>query len=394
MRASSTGWAGLWIAVAIALVDCGATESGVVRVPAGARSRSPSAADFSAERAWGHLEALTKLGPRVAGTDGAEAARQYIRAQLEELGLEVKENAYEVKIGNADEPLRLVHLTAIVPGESPDVFLLAAPYDTQHFDSFRFVGANEGGSGPALLLELARVLSTRGLPYTVWLTFLDGEAEFDDGSGGVAELVGSYAFALELSALGVLPRIRLAVVLNQVADADLVIARDLYSYTRYRETFWSVAEDLGRAEAFPPNADFETPNAAHRSLREQGLRRVVAIVDTRYGGDEVPGVYWRTEDDDLDHCSAESLETVGLVTLETLDVLSQQLSTIDRFARSPLAEAPTEAEEEPGDASGPDETAAPSEQAPADAGDAGDEPASGEANAAGDAAPSAEEASR
>ncbi len=121
-----------------------------------------------------------------------------------------------------------------------------------------------------------------------------------------------------------------------MCDADLRVARDLLSHRIYREEFWRAAARLGHSDAFPPGASFESPVASHRVLAAVGLRRVVALVDTSFGGDEPPGLYAGTEDDDLEHCSADSLEAVGKVALEALDKISQRLAKIDRFAESPL----------------------------------------------------------
>jgi glutaminyl-peptide cyclotransferase len=294
--------------------------------------------EFSRQRAWRHLLALTEIGPRVAGTEGAARARDYIRAQLEELGLEVLELRSEISVKPGDDPVELVHLTGIIAGESSDTFMLAAPYDTHPSASSDLVGANEGASGPALLLELGRVLVARPLPYTVALTFLDGEALGEGASSGESSLRGSRELVRHLAAEGSLSTLRLAVFFNQVADSDLEIARDLRSHRMYREVFWQAAESLGHGAAFPRDRGFGSPTLAHLSFIDHGVRRVVAIADERFGGEYAPGTYWRTEQDTPRRCSAESLEVVATVTLEALGRIGTRLRRIDHFARSPLGE--------------------------------------------------------
>jgi len=341
---------------------------------------------FSGVRAWGHLAALEEIGPRVSGGKGAERARAYLRDELGALGLEVRELPVEVAPAGGGEVLELVHLVAVLPGESPDVFLLAAHYDTLHYESFRYVGTNESASGPALLLELARVMSLETRPYTVWLAFIDGDAldgvalerealehgaldgvalereALEHGAldgvalerealerdvalaaladGGDAEaasgLLGSRSFASALAAEDELAGIRLAVVFDAVADSDLHIARDLNSRRVYRETFWEVAHDLDRSTAFPMDGSLDSPQAAHRSFAVHGVRSIVAIVDNRYGGDAIPGDYWHTEHDTSSHCSPRSLQTVGEVSFEALSRIAERLSRIDDFATHPL----------------------------------------------------------
>ncbi len=290
---------------------------------------------FSAERAWSHVEALAAAGPRSVGSEGNAEAREYLKDQLEELGLEIVAQRVEVQVGDR-EPFDLVNIAARIRGQSEDAIVLAAGYDTTPIDSFEYLGVNEAASGPAVLLELGRVLSEQTLAYTTWLVFLDGEAP--SGPGKSPNHFGSSALAKRLAEEGVLDQIRLAVVIEKVCDPDLRIARDLSSQRVYREEFWRAAARLGHREIFD-REQYQSPSASHRPLSDAGLRRVVALVDTSFGGGDPPGVYAGTADDDLAHCSAESLETVGSVTLEALGVIAQRLAKIDRFAASPVAEA-------------------------------------------------------
>ena len=328
---------------------------------------------FSAERVWGDLEALVGIGPRVSGSEGSTQARSYLTGELVALGLQVDEVETTRSIeGLPDETLR--HLRASLPGASPRRLVLAAPYDSSHFADFTFVGANDGASGAALLLELARVLSTRSLPYTTDLLFFDGEgrAPVAEGTEGVGERWhGSRGVAAAMRASGELDQVRLLVAFHQVCDADLAIARDLASHRMHREEFFKAARRLSRAPAFPRGDGFESPEASHHAFRDQGLRSVVAITDTRFGGLEVPGVYAETAEDTLAHCAQESLEAVGVVSLEALETIGQRLAKIDRFTHAPLAEAARDdleaadrepaASDEPAPAPGEGEAEAPLE---------------------------------
>ncbi|MCG8591161.1 MAG: M28 family peptidase [Proteobacteria bacterium] len=365
----------------------------------------PQPGVFSASRAWGHLEALAAIGPRPTGSAGSLAARTYISEQLQAMGLEVLEQAVEVQLSDSDTPLDGVHLTAVLPGDAPDIFLLAAHYDTATVDGVDLVGANAGASGPALLLELARAWSEVPRPYTLWFVFVDAD-EIPRASGGTeAGFLGSRGLAQSLASDGRLERIRLAVFFDQVADVDLQIARDLRSHSVYRDVFWQAARDLGRGAAFPTTYGFESPALGHHAFLEQDLRRVVAIVDHRYGSDETPGPFWRSADDNIAHCAPESLETVGLVSIEAINRIAKTLRKIDRFVRSPLDEPDAEdpvvseaAEPTPevGESAEPTPESEPGAEAPSSAatpgsdaastGSQSEEPAAGEAKPAPEAA--------
>lgn len=329
---------------------------------------------FSAARAWEDLEALVALGPRVAGTGGGERARAYLRGRLEAAGLEVEEIATVRTVPDRGDVV-LRHLAVTLPGASPQLFVLLAPYDSSDLRGFDFVGANDGASGAALLLELARVLDARSLPYTTRIVFVDGEGriESDGDAAAVERWTGSEALAEHMEAQGELDRIRLLVALHQVCDADLRIARDLSSHRMHREEFFRAAERLGRVDAFPRDQGFESVEAGHLAFRERGVRPALALVDTRYGGDAVPGVFSETPDDTLAHCAPESLAAVGVVMLDALETIGRRLAKIDRFARTPLSgveDVEETGEDGAGDAGG--EGSAP---APGPALETGGEPA-------------------
>jgi len=320
-------------AAALFLLGCespAAPDSG--SAPAAAEAPPSSKPAFSSARAWRHLVRLSKIGPRSTGTRGAERARRYFGDQLERNGLA----SSELRVPTGDDPARdLVHVVAELPGESEDLVLVVAHYDTRAFESFDFVGANASASGPAVLLELARVLALSPQLYTHRFVLVDGDAAVDED--GTPSLRGSRALARILAENDELRRIRLAVFYDRVGDADLQIARDLRSNRAYRETFWSVARSLDLEDAFSRESGFESPVSGHRPFLEHGLRRVVAMVDTRFGGDDPPGLFADTPDDIPRRCSEDSLAAVGAVSLEGLERISKRLAKIDRFAKSPLA---------------------------------------------------------
>jgi hypothetical protein len=137
---------------------------------------------------------------------------------------------------------------------------------------------------------------------------------------------------------------------QQVGDADLHVVRDLRSHRLFREEFWLAAARLGRSDAFRPADPFESPVGSQVPFLVAGFRGVVMITDPAYGGGEPPGAFANSEDDTPDHCSPQSLASVGVVTLEALDRIGERLVKIDRFAkpaarptRAP-SEAPTKVE--------------------------------------------------
>ncbi len=316
------------LAVALSWIGCAPPPQPPAEAGAPAESRPE---DFSRDRAAGHLEALAAIGPRPAGSEGSRRARDYIASALRALDLEAREQRVRVESGSPEESLETVNLLAAIPGDSPDAILLVGPYDSPPGGA----GLGDGASGAALVLELGRALKERRLPYTVWLAFVEGDALARGGEPGAAgsEPVGTGALVTSLGAENHLERVRVAVYFDRVADPVLRVARDLLSNRTWREEFWGAARRLGRTDAFPPDAPFESADGGHRAFLGVGMRRAVAIVGARSDGGSASGA---TADGPA-HPSPDSLAVVGGVSLEALRAIAERLAKIDRFVESPLA---------------------------------------------------------
>jgi len=336
----------LILSLLILCLGCGSTPSldsaSSQQASSDLDAASARIASFSADRAWRDLRELTEVGARPVGSRGNDRARDYLRAELEDIGVEVE--SWEVDYASTEEgssgagapEIRVTNLSAIIPGtRSQDRFLLVAPFDSRSYDDFEFIGANDGASGAAVVLEIARSIAADPLLYAAEIVFLDGESSFPspDGQGASYQEIGSFGLASRIQEAGI-SEVRMMVYLNRVGDADLRIARDLMSHRIYREEFWKAAAALNRTHAFPRDAAFENAGVAHRYFVQIGLRQIVSIVDTSFGGDQPPGLYAGSEQDTIERCSPESLETVGVVVLEALDAISERLGKIDRFAGS------------------------------------------------------------
>src|SRR4249919_1930901 len=143
--------------------------------------QTPAAVSFDSNRAWEHLRQLVGMGPRPAGSAAIEQSRKYIKDQLAASGVTVAEQAWDdqTPVGT----VHMINLVATIPGASKDRLIFAGHYDTKRFREFRFLGANDGGSSAAFLIELARVLKARRNPLTMEVLFLDGEEAVIDWVG-------------------------------------------------------------------------------------------------------------------------------------------------------------------------------------------------------------------
>ena len=258
-----------------------------------------------------HVERLVAIGPRVDGTAGAARARAYIIAELKKLGVKVDVRAFE-----ADTPhgrLSFANVIAILPGRRRDVILLGGHYDTKYFKAFRFVGANDGGSSAALLLELTRLLAATPREYTYWVVWFDGE-EARESWTATDSLYGSRRLAAELTQAGRLPRAM--VLVDMIGDRDLGILRDTYSTPWLSDLLWATAARLGHARHFLGTAMGVEDD--HAPFLKAGVPAAL-LIDFDYPP-------WHTADDTLDKVSPRSLAVVGDVVLGALPAIERRLS--------------------------------------------------------------------
>jgi len=177
--------------------------------------------EFSGDKALAHVQALVDIGPRPPGSDGIVRARAYIEEQLELAGWTVTEQAFSDQTPRGE--MKFVNLVARFGKGSSPVFLLCSHYDTKMFDSFKFVGANDGGSSTGLLLELARVLAIQpDLAKKIELVFFDGEEAFQDFSA-TDGIYGSRHFAQELMKDGAAKSFHGGLLFDMVGDKSLDI---------------------------------------------------------------------------------------------------------------------------------------------------------------------------
>src|SRR3954447_15736603 len=130
-------------------------------------------AKFDSGHAWEHLRQLVAIGPRPSGSPAIDETRKYIKQQLAAAGLTAVEQTWDDE--TPIDKVKMVNLVATIPGARKERIVFAGHYDTKLYRDFRFVGASDGGSSAAFLLELARVLKGRKNPLTIDLLFLDGE---------------------------------------------------------------------------------------------------------------------------------------------------------------------------------------------------------------------------
>jgi glutaminyl-peptide cyclotransferase len=278
---------------------------------AGAATPRPA---FDSTRAFDHVRQLVSIGPRPPGSGGIQQARAYIIAQLKGLGLSPTEQPFdaETPIG----PIKMANVIVRLPGARPERLLIGGHYDTKLFRAFRFVGASDGGSSAAMLLELARVLKDRKGPLTIELVFFDGEEALRPDWAGTDHTYGSRHYVAAGRKDGSLSGVKGLILLDMVGDRSLTIRKETRSTTWMTSAIWESARRLGHQsafleESFPVEDD-------HVAFLDAGIP-AVDVIDLDYQA-------WHTAQDNLDAVSARSLQVVGDVVLDALPKIEARLA--------------------------------------------------------------------
>ena len=269
---------------------------------------------FDSGKAWEHLRQLVAIGPRPSGSAGIEQARKYITDQLRAAGLVATEQVWEDQ--TPIDRVKMVNLVATIPGRSPDRIVIAGHYDTKLYRQFRFVGASDGGSSAAFLLEIARVLKARHNPLTVELLFLDGEEARLPEWQGTDHTYGSRHYVDVARKDGSLASLKAFVLIDMIGDRDLDIRRDTNSTTWLTDIIWNAASRLGYDGDFLP--DSTRIEDDHQPFLAAGVPSV-DVIDLDYE-------QWHTAKDTLEACSARSLQVVGDTIVAALPAIESHLA--------------------------------------------------------------------
>jgi glutaminyl-peptide cyclotransferase len=271
-------------------------------------SRQPLAdsVSFNGQRAYEDVQTQVSFGSRVPESEGHAKIQEWMREELESAGWQVETQTSRA-MGHPIE-----NLVGRKSADPPQI-ILGAHYDTRMFadndpdpaQHANFVpGANDGASGVAVLMELARSLPEDTVP--MWLVFFDAE---DNGRiEGWDWILGSREFVKNNP---VQPRA--VIIVDMIGDADLNIYKERNSNPELTDAIWEVAKRLGYESKFVPEYKHSMLDD-HTPFLEAGLP-AVDIIDFDYP-------YWHTVQDTPDKVSAESLQAVG----ETLRVWIMQQS--------------------------------------------------------------------
>ena len=278
---------------------------------------------FDETIAFDFLEKVCEIGPRMSGTKGMKQQQDLLLEHFQTTGGAVYFQSFPAEHPVDKRQIEMKNMMVRWHPNRNKRLLICCHYDTRPFPDSDpvnprgvFIGANDGGSGVALMCELGRHVQALKGDYGVDFVFFDGE-EFVFVNRRDPMFLGSTFFAKEYAAGRVRANYETGVLVDMVADKNLQIyyeGNSLLKAPRVTRDLWQIAGSLGIKEFVPKRGHKIRDD--HLPLIRIARIPVCDIIDFDF---PVNGnAYWHTEKDVIENCSAESLGKVGTVVLHWL----------------------------------------------------------------------------
>jgi hypothetical protein len=301
------------------------TPATVVAAEKGKVTKGQPAADataeFDANRALGYLTKICDIGPRISGSEGMEKQQQLILEHFSKLKAPVKFQSFDAPHPLSGKPVRMNNVIVSWDPQANERVLVACHYDTRpHADRDpdpvlasrgKFLGASDGASGVALLMELGHHLRGIQPTYGIDFVFFDGE-ELVYGEAD-PYFLGSEYFSKEYRDRPPKYKYVCGVLVDMIGGKKLQLYQEINSLNyapEVTQSVWKTARRLGIKE-FVARPKFDVRDD-HLSLNEIAGIPTCDIIDFGYE-------HWHTTRDVPAACSGESLAKVGRVLLAWLE---------------------------------------------------------------------------
>jgi len=273
---------------------------------------------IDAKRAFQYTREVTTFGPRYMGNENHKKLEHYIVDHLK--GDQIEDDAFTADTVEGKFPVR--NIIAKFPGTKDGIIVILGHYDTNYpLRNIGYLGANDGGSSTAILLEFANQL--RVAPgkkrdgYSVWLVWTDGEEAVRKWSD-TDSLYGTRHLAEHWEKDGTLKKIKALMVMDMIGDADLDILRDTNGTPWLLDLIYSAAERLGyQSHFYATQGPIEDD---HLPFVKRGVPSA-DVIDLDYGYNNV---FHHTAQDTMDKLSPKSLEITGDTIMLTIHLLDQR----------------------------------------------------------------------
>lgn len=282
--------------------------------------------EFSSEKAYEYVEDQVAFGPRVPGTEAHVNAINYLREHFRNTAGNNAVFVQEFETEVYGDSLKLFNLVAAFGLEHSDRIVLAAHWDSRpraeedpDEPERPIDGADDGGSGVAVLMEFANIFAENDLPVGVDIILFDGE-DYGEPGDLANYFLGSRYWSQNPPVPGYNPRF--GILLDMVGGAGAVFPKEGYSMSFAPELvnqIWSVADEMDHGDLFIDEAGGSVSDDHVIVERYTGIPMINIIHHRRRagGGVNFPS-YWHTQNDTMEIIDPEVMQAVGDVLLEMI----------------------------------------------------------------------------
>lgn len=292
---------------------------------------------FDRDSAYAYVARQVGFGPRVLGSEGHKACKEWFVKQFKEFGATVIEQDFDAKVYTG-QVLKATNIIAQYNPANTDRIVLAAHWDTRHIadsplstdrKNEPILGADDGGSGVGVLLELARQLESMDLQLGVDIVLFDAEDygeskdDIEDEAEGTKNrntwALGSQHWSNNLHRTGYQPRY--GILLDMVGARNARFPKEQYS-TYFAAPIvnkvWDLADKLGYSNYFH-NAEGGGITDDHYFVNTIAKIPMIDIINLPIDSENKGfGSHWHTQNDNMDVINKRTLKAVGQVLLELL----------------------------------------------------------------------------
>lgn len=272
---------------------------------------------FDGARAYDYTAKLVSFGPRPSGSDAIKQTQNYIYSQLHADGCQISEDSFNAQTPIGTVPMK--NIIAKVPGTKKGIILLLTHYDTLRSVP-DFVGAEDGGSSTALVLELASLFCREKPQLSIWMAFLDGEEAMVDWNTNNDHTYGSRELVARLELSGDLANVKAVILEDMIGQKGLTMKKESSSTPWLVDLIWSTAGKLGYQNVFVSQSTSASDD------HDPFLEQKVPAADLIDLDDYIAEGYWHTPQDTMDKISAKNLAIVGHVIVASVDALEKKFA--------------------------------------------------------------------
>ncbi len=285
------------------------------------------AVEVNADSVFAFVEAQTSMGPRVPGKAGHNQCMAFIKERLAAYGAVVSvQDTVFAPAGTELLPQRVRNITGRFNVGAPRHVLLLAHYDTRPWadedgdpanHDTPISGANDGASGVAVLLEIARLMEQLPDNIEIEMLFVDAE-DAGNHTEDLSWCIGSQAWASAFDPL----RRRIpeyAILLDMVGGKNAIFHREYFSEqyaSKINNKVWNTAKQLGYGERFP-NEIGGALNDDHIHILSVGIP-AIDIVESAHPSTQSFNPTWHTLEDNINNIDRATLKMVGDVVINTI----------------------------------------------------------------------------